>query len=800
MYVYGGVWLFVGQIPVLVCALVFGPVAGLFAALGSIAGLATGVLNSSPFISPTQAATWTLLLLEAVAVGELARRRHPVSALLLYWAVAGAPVMACFLFFVRAMPAAVVALVVSKNVIGGVFNVSVAAVLSGRAAFARRVGADGERRDSLVAQLDARISAVVAVPVVVSMIIVSTWSARSAEQTAFEHLQLETAREANALGEYLLAQQRSVTLLARVAMLEIGMGDVARNELLREARAGGSGFLTMLIADSVGKVGTIASSATSPRVPLSAVGLVGDRPYFIEPMRTAQPFLSEVFRGRGLGTDVVAAMSAPMIAADGRPIGVVEGSLDLARLSNVLSQPDDHYASVLDHGGHVVYSTDRDRRPVLSDAPAGIDLHTRSFGRYWNNDPKLITSRRETFYAVAPSALGWSVLVEVPRYAALKGAELNTTFVFLACILLFAGSLGAVRFVNRVIAEPLVDLELQATSLDWGAPIAEPESAGKAVRAPREIVVVREALTRAGRRISESFLRTQRALADRDAALGQRDETVRNLDRLVQERTHELENERDRAAAASRAKSAFLANMSHELRTPLNVVLGRAEAFADGVYGPLSPAQHDAFAEIDAQGRHLLALIGDILDLARIESGKLTVDMQPVDVLSLLRDVLSSFQDIATARGVTLAPDASPRTCVVSADGFRLRQILVNLVGNAVKFTDAGGRVGVSVEVRHDGTPVAIHVADSGTGIAPDRIPVIFGAFEQADASATRVHGGAGLGLAISRALSVAMGMKISVLSEVGRGSIFSLHFADGDREASPLSGTDTAVHTGFAS
>ena len=108
--------------------------------------------------------------------------------------------------------------------------------------------------------------------------------------------------------------------------------------------------------------------------------------------------------------------------------------------------------------------------------------------------------------------------------------------------------------------------------------------------------------------------------------------------------------------------------------------------------------------------------------------------------------------------------------------------------------------MGVSVEVRDDGTPVAIHVADSGAGIAPDRIPVIFGAFEQGDASATRVHGGAGLGLTISRALADAMGIRVSVVSEVGRGSTFSLHFAGGDMTDSPSSGTTRPVETGAAS
>jgi signal transduction histidine kinase len=480
---------------------------------------------------------------------------------------------------------------------------------------------------------------------------------------------------------------------------------------------------------------------------------------------------------------------------------VVEGSLDLAQLSAVLSKPTDLDISVVDQEGHVAYSTATGRRPVLSDMPAAIPRGARGFGRVFNNDPRLITSKRETFYAIAPAALGWSVLTEVPRYVALKSAELNSTAVFLACLLLFAGSLASVRLANRVVTEPLVDLELQAAALQWGTPMVEPATAGRTLRAPREIAVVRDALTNAGKRISESFLSMQRALADRDAALAERDQTVRHLDTLVHERTLELQSERDRAAQASVAKSAFLANMSHELRTPLNVMLGRAEAFAEGIYGPLSPAQREAFGEVDAQGRRLLALIGDTLDLARIESGKLSVEMLVLDVLPLLREVVASFQDIAATREVALSLGASVSSCVVHADAFRLRQIIVNLVGNAVKFTSNGGHVRVTVEVRSDdGTPVAIHVADTGIGIPSDRIPIIFGAFEQADASATRVHGGAGLGLTICRALSDAMGMRVSVVSEVGQGSTFSLHFAGADAQAWHALHEDPAVAAGAQS
>ena len=775
VYIFDGLWLFVGQIPALVAAILLGPLGGLVAAAGAIAGLTTSALTSSGQVTLTQGMTWTLLVLEAVAVGALSKRRHPQWAALLFWGLVGAPVLVVFLFIFRSMAPGDVTMVIIKNVVSGVFNVTVASVLAGRGYFATRSASERGSADTIVQRFNSRISAVVAVPVLVVLIVVSNVSQRSAERAAMERLELEAARGATTLDEYVTAHQRTINLIARTVELRAGETVQEQSQLLAAARASHSGFLTMFIADSVGVVRVVASET-----PLSAPTLapVGDRPYFAEAMRTSLPYTSGAFQGRSFGHDIIAAISAPLISPQGHAFGIVEGSLNLGALNRVVAIPRDLELTIIDKVGHVVYSSAPTRHAALSDLPTFAGAAAARRGTLWNSDRRLITSRRETFFASAPTSIGWNVLVEVPRYVALRRAEANGTAVFVACLLLFAITMVAVRYVNGLVAEPLVELEAQAAALQWGTPLHEPGSAVRKIVPPREIAVVRTALLEAHRRITESFVATQRAISDRDAALKLRDQMLLDLDGVVRERTRQLETERDRAESSNKAKSTFLANMSHELRTPLNVVLGRTESLTEGVYGDLAPRQTDALMEVENQGRRLLSLINNILDLARIESGKVVVAMAPVNVRHLIEEIVAAFTDIVIARSVSLSVEAPESNCVVSADAFLLRQVMVNLVGNAIKFTPAGGHVAMVVVAGRDDHITEVRVQDNGIGISPDRLPLIFGAFEQADTSNTRAYGGTGLGLTISRSLSEAMGMFITVESRPGEGSTFTLHFA----------------------
>ena len=259
-------------------------------------------------------------------------------------------------------------------------------------------------------------------------------------------------------------------------------------------------------------------------------------------------------------------------------------------------------------------------------------------------------------------------------------------------------------------------------------------------------------------------------ISERKRAENELQQHREHLEELVQNRTMELAEARDQAQAASRAKSAFLANMSHELRTPLTAVLGFADLMSrdPGIPG----RARENVAIILRSGEHLLALINDILDLSRIEVGRIEVDRRDADILEIVRNVLDMMRERAAAKNLRLVLEPSadfPR--VVNTDPDRFRQILVNLVGNAVKFTSIGQvTIQLAAKPVADGHVLAIDVHDTGIGIAREDLERIFQPFEQV---MTRMTEGSGLGLAVARQYVQMLGGQISVDSEPGKGTCF---------------------------
>jgi len=231
------------------------------------------------------------------------------------------------------------------------------------------------------------------------------------------------------------------------------------------------------------------------------------------------------------------------------------------------------------------------------------------------------------------------------------------------------------------------------------------------------------------------------------------------------------------AEAASKAKSDFLANMSHEIRTPMTAILGFADMLADADEGSVPPQQRrDALETIRRNGEHLLTIINDILDVSKIEAGKVTIEPLPTDPHRLVDEVVSLMQIRASGKGVRVVHtpgDSLPRG--VLTDPLRLRQIVVNLVGNAIKFTDKGEVRIITRAAADRPDALCIEVHDSGIGIPPDRLATLFSAFTQADSTVTRRFGGTGLGLHLSRLLARLLGGDISVRSTEGVGSVFSV-------------------------
>ena len=234
----------------------------------------------------------------------------------------------------------------------------------------------------------------------------------------------------------------------------------------------------------------------------------------------------------------------------------------------------------------------------------------------------------------------------------------------------------------------------------------------------------------------------------------------------------ELAAEKDRAESADHLKSAFLATMSHELRTPLNSIIGFTGILLQGLAGPLNDEQRKQLGIVRDSARHLLALINDVLDISKIEAGQLNVAREPFDLRASIARVEGMVRPLAEKKSLALRTDLAPEIGEWTGDARRVEQILVNLLNNAVKFTEHGE---VALRGRITGDRLVLDVSDTGIGIRPEDIGQLFQPFRQVDSGLSRRHDGTGLGLAICRRLAALMGGDIAVQSEPGRGSVFTL-------------------------
>ncbi|MBI1898749.1 MAG: response regulator [Acidobacteria bacterium] len=321
-------------------------------------------------------------------------------------------------------------------------------------------------------------------------------------------------------------------------------------------------------------------------------------------------------------------------------------------------------------------------------------------------------------------------------------------------VLLVSGAIW--RMSIRLLTRPLVQLRKGITSVEEGRlePIGVNHTAD-------EIEM-----------LAESFNRMIAALASYQQKLLRNQE---QLEELVRQRTEELQAAMQKALKASEAKSEFLANMSHELRTPMSGILGMLDIMLDT---SLTAQQRDHLQTAQSCAYSLLAILNDVLDLSKIEAGRMALEMVPVNVRGLIVESVKAHSGVASRKGLSLTPEvASSVPETIESDPLRLRQILANLISNAVKFTDAGC-VTVRAWCGASGDAprlLTLEVADTGMGIAPEKVAEIFEKFTQADGSISRRYGGTGLGLAITRSLVELHAGTISVESTPGAGSTFSV-------------------------
>jgi signal transduction histidine kinase len=237
-------------------------------------------------------------------------------------------------------------------------------------------------------------------------------------------------------------------------------------------------------------------------------------------------------------------------------------------------------------------------------------------------------------------------------------------------------------------------------------------------------------------------------------------------------REEELRTAMEAAQIANKVKSDFLASMSHELRTPIGAMSAYADLLTDGIFGEISNAQREPLRRIKNVGNHLLGIVEQILTFARIEAGREIVRPTEIDAVSITKDAMIAVEPLVSKKHLSLTSEFSVPSMPMRTDAVKLRQILINLLGNAVKFTQTGG-ISISVSSPSDET-VAFEIKDTGPGIAPGDLVRIFEPFTQVSGSLSRSHEGTGLGLSVSRELTRLLGGDIVVASELGAGSVFT--------------------------
>jgi two-component system, sensor histidine kinase len=777
-------------------SLVFGGIAALVVALryGGVAGAAAAAVAFFPTIALWETPIFLLLaVVEAFVVGN--RRSAGAWAVhraqLMVWLLVGTPILWLWYLGVREMSAAMTAVITVKNIANAVFSLSLARVIE----IAPRFWGAGpyllseQRRHSLRDYLAGAAAIGVAIPTILSLVVLTSVMQRDHLRDEADRVQnLALAGAATVSG---IMQERMASIEAGARLLGGGRGvdTTLAQAMLTAAGASRQSFLTMLVTDGGGDF--VAGYAPDPAVVamLRRDGFnVADREYFTEPRTTGRAFVSEVFIGRGFGNDRIIALSAPILGAQGEFLGVVEGSMATSQLQQFLGAvPAAHELILFSRSGQVIVWDDSAPPPPTErlELSWGRVLSTRTVVGSKTTGSAVVLERRDEprvpipaqtrLVARAPGPFGWEVVARrtvLDARAEIQSMIQLTLFGSLGVFLLLR--LIFVR-VLRDVLEPLASIEaaVDETPMNADTPV-QPIAPRIAPSAPRELVALAAGFDAMASSLSARFAELQKAISERDRLNVELEESAVALDQLVQRRTGELETALNEARAASASKTEFLASMSHELRTPLNAMIGSVDTLREGLHGPINPRQDASLETVEMSAQHLLSLINDILDTEKLESGRLQVRRERVDVRALVDRVMTSMQPLAEQRGIALSSEVPAGMLWIDADALRLQQVLLNLVGNAVKFTPQDGRVTIRARTGPvAGAVVRFEVEDSGHGIPEDQRTRIFEPFTRLETGDARSYEGSGLGLSISRRLCNAMGLRIAVASSSESGTVF---------------------------
>jgi signal transduction histidine kinase len=593
---------------------------------------------------------------------------------------------------------------------------------------------------------------------------------------------------AEAMGEIIEYHfNKRFVLLTQISeeILRTGINADKAQKIMESVHRRNPAFRTLWVGDAKGKA--IAFSPLYDEEGRINIGRdYSDREYFKEVKTFKKPVVGEILIGR-VAKEPIIPLAVPILNKYNEFKGFVFGAYDIEPIQKIIDIYEKDYLTLVDEHGRLIASSKPELKTMQDLSSAGIFLEAQKKNKGIAEYISLTDNRKKigAFYNLEN---GWKIWisrdVKEMQHAILMSYYHSVFWGIIASLI----AIGAAYLLSTYISKPIVTLRNYSKQFSSGdLDIPQAKDSGTSIIS--EIKELNDDFFKMAEELSKSRDALEMKVVERTRELEDANRELEILNKEIQLRRVEAEEARLQADAANKAKSDFLANMSHELRTPLNAIIGFSEIMAEGMAGPLNDKQKEYLGDVVESGRHLLSLINDILDLSKVEAGKMELELSEFNLKELIDGSLVMFKEKAMKHNIKLNAEIEKDVDTIIADERKIKQILFNLLSNAMKFTPEGGSVRVTARritppflpldkgrlggVMPDADYIEITIEDTGIGISTEDQKRLFQPFQQLEAAITKKVAGTGLGLNLCKKFVELHGGKIWVESEVGKGSKF---------------------------